>query len=113
MATPGVAPVGSHSQTWPATPGPKGNPGSTGTRLSTRSNSSQDIQVPQGVGPPAQLTWVPARTRFAPTMLPPASNSMALAPPPKAAIVSLLHTRIQPPPAVAKVATPSGATCHG
>ena len=78
-ATAGFFPHGSHSQTFP---------------LST---SSQDSQVPHGVPPPEQLTFVPARIRYASLIAPSLANRIASAPPPIDAGASQFETRIQPP----------------
>src|SRR5918999_1724695 len=97
---PGRTPVGSHSHTRPS------------------SCSSHDSQVPQGVGPPAQLEVVPARTRYARSTAPLGANSTPETPPPPGAGISELATRIQPPsgpppgPRVGNVAWPSVAPCQ-
>src|SRR4051812_4866556 len=78
-----------------------------------RSYSSHDSQVPQGVRPPAQLAFVPARIRYAPRIDPLFPNRIAELPAPVAAIDSELDTRIQPPSPVANVACPSQKMCHG
>ena len=84
----GLAPVGSHSQTRPS------------------STSSQDSQVPHGVGPPAQFVLVFSRIRYASVISPFLSKRMPDAPPMLG--TSELTARIQPPSGVGKVAEPSG-----
>src|SRR5690606_17574094 len=85
---------GSHSHTWPVGP-----------------FSSHDSHVPHGVGPPAQLSDVPERMRYAPSMVPSAAKVTADAPP-AAPPTSELDTYTQPPPGRAKHAPPSGAPCQ-
>ena len=53
--------------------------------------------MPHGVRPPAQLTLVPARMRYASTILPFASKRIADDPAPLAAIDSEFETSTQPP----------------
>jgi len=65
LTTPCEVPVTSHSWTWP-----------TGF-------SSQDSQVPQGVGPPAQFWLVSVRMRYASAISPAALKRSAPAPPVK------------------------------
>ena len=90
--TAGRVPVGSHSHTWPP------------------ATSSQDIQVPQGVRPPAQFQVVPPRMRVAEATRPSAPKRMAEAPPVPRSRVSEFVTRIHPPSGVGKVPWPSGIT---
>ena len=87
-------PAGSHSHTRPA------------------SASSHDSHVPQGVGPPAQFTFVSARIRYADRIDPSRPKRMAEVPAPDAATDSELVTSTQPPSPVAYVAWPSGKTGH-
>jgi hypothetical protein len=87
--------VGSHSHTWP------------------KSYSSQDSQVPHGVGPPAQFVFVPARMRYAEAIEPSGRKRIADDPAPEAATDSEFETRIHPPSGVENVAWPSGKMCHG
>ena len=95
--TASFAPVGSTSHTWPF----------------SSKRSSQDNQVPQGVGPPAQFAVVPDSTRFASRISPSGPKWTALAPPRSSGTnTSLLTTYHQPPSPSSKVADPSGKMCH-
>ena len=74
-STPGVTPVGSHSQTSP------------------RSRSSPESHVPQGVAPPEQFQVDPVRMAYASTMSPLRLKRMAPTPErPRTMGISLLET---------------------
>ena len=66
--------------------------------------------MPQGVAPPAQLRLVRSRMRYAETTAPLAPKRTADAPP--VAVISEFDAYTQPPPATAKQAPPSGASCQ-
>ena len=74
-------------------------PSGSASQTCPPSNSSHDSHVPHGVRPPAQLTFVPARIRYASTILPSASKPDRRRP--RAGRRERLRVRDQHPAAVA------------